>query len=149
MSRQHDSGEPVVCLGLPHVDALLTATDETTNRHGNRVRHVFLDADRYVFDLDRGVWAQFDTDSDAAYFGIWIDKANRRILSYIEGDLYLTRCSEDASYDREIAVMCAFHGPSPAFVTIDDEAVTAYYQDWAEFFIDPANAPDATQESAS
>ena len=34
-------------------------------------------------------------------------------------------------------------------MTIDDEAVIAYYQDRAEFLIDSANAPDTTQESAS
>jgi hypothetical protein len=129
--------------GLPQVDPLLADVPDTVNRHGNRVRHVFLSADRYLFDfhLDLDRWAQLDTESDAWYFGIWVDKAERRVLSYVEGDVYLTRCADDESYDREIAALCAFHGPAPSFVTIDDEKVTAYYQDRARFFIDPKRAP--------
>ena len=125
--------------GIPRVDRLLADADETADQQGNPTRKLFLHADRYLFDfnLDLGEWAQFDTDSDASYFGVWVNKTKLRTLSYVEGDVFFTQCPDAAAYDAEIAEMCSFYGTSPSFVVIDDGGTTAYYQDRNEFFINP------------
>ena len=53
--------------GLRRIDQLLDHAKETVNDHGNRVRHLLLPGDRYIFDwnLDRGVWEEFDSENDA------------------------------------------------------------------------------------
>ncbi len=57
--------------GLRRIDQLLDRAKETVNDCGNRVRHLLLPGDRFLFDfnLDLGVWEQFDTENDASYFG--------------------------------------------------------------------------------
>ena len=129
--------------GIAKIEAFLDAAAETTNRHGNRVRHVFHSTERYAFDfgLDRSQWAQFDTESDHWYFGIWTNKSERRTLSYVEGDIYFVQCADDESYDREVAAMCEFHQPSPEFIVLDKKGRTDYYQDRAQHFIDPTRYP--------
>ena len=134
--------------GISEIDTWLDAADETTNKHGNRVRTIFIEGDRYFFDqhLDLKSWHQFDTAADAPYFGVWTNPGQRRILSFAEGDVSFTQCPDDESYDREIAELCSFHEPAPSFVTIRDGEATAYYQDRAECFIDPSRV---SRESAS
>lgn len=51
----------------------------------------FMDADRYVFDMNlcpysKG-WAQLDSRQDASYYGHWINAEKRQIVSYCEGDV--------------------------------------------------------------
>ena len=131
-------------IGIPEIDRLLESARETRNRHGNRTREIFYNADRYLFDfrLDLQVWAALDTDSDAAYFGLWAAKSLRSFLIYAEGDLRFTQADDDESYDRELAAHCEFHGPSPYMMTLDDHGeAAAYYQDRSELFLDPTRAP--------
>lgn len=126
--------------GIDQVDPLLEAADETTNENGSRVRKAFLMyADRYLFDcqLDSAEWEQFDTENDASYFGVWLNRTKLRTLEYAEGDLIFTQAADAAGYDAEVAGLCAFHGAGPAFVVIDDKAVTKYYQDRSALYIDP------------
>lgn len=129
--------------GIAEIDAFLAGASETTNQHGNRVRHVFHSTERYLFDfnLDLSQWAQFDTESDAWYFGCWTNKSERRVLSYVEGDIYLVECEDDESYDREVAALCEFHKPSPEFIVLDEKGRTDYYQDRSQHFIDPVRYP--------
>ncbi len=134
--------------GIAPVDRLLADAEETRNKQGNRRRQIFLSADRYLFDFNMNLhkWEQFDTTSDAWYFGVWVNKAERRMLHYVEGDVFLTLCDDPESYDAEIAAMCVYYEPAPAFVAIDVEKGqrTDYYQGRVQFFIDPAraNVPD-------
>jgi len=135
--------------GLPAIDVYLVTSEETVNDRGNRTRHTFLlEADRYIFDfnLDSQIWEQFDTDSDAWYFGTWLNKSELRIFQYAEGDLCFTQCDTAEGYDREIAALCAFHEASPAYVVIDDEAVTHYYQDRSTLYIHPPAKPEAVEK---
>jgi len=132
--------------GLPQVDALLEKAEETINEQGHRTRKAFLDADRYLFDFNLdGEWEQFDTEDDAAYFGVWLNKAKLRTLAYIEGDLIFTQCVDAAGYDAKISALCAFHQAAPAFVGIKPASVTKYYQDRSALYINPP----ASSESES
>ena len=48
----------------------------------------FKNADRYVFDFDicRG-WQQWDHESDASYYGNWLNIDKLASISYVEGDI--------------------------------------------------------------
>ena len=128
--------------GIAHIDALLAEAAASSDEKGHQTRQIFLSGERYLFDarldLSDGAWAQLDTEDDASYFGIWVNKTARRILLFAEGDLSFTQCADAASYDAQMAAICSFHEASPSFVAITDDAVTAYYQDRSEFFIDPS-----------
>ena len=129
--------------GLAEIDPFLERAKVTTNPRGNLVRRVFHSTERYLFDfgLDGG-WKQFDTTTDAWYFGIWVNPTRLRTLSYVEGDVFFTQCENAESYDREIANLCAAYEPGAAFTSIDldDEkklaTLTRHFQDRDEFFLD-------------
>ena len=130
--------------GISQVDRLLGIAEETHDDAGHRTREtLLLDTNRYLFDyhLDRDKWRRFDTENDASYFGVWVSKEKLRILEYIEGDVIFTQCDAAAGYDAQIATLCEVHEEAPAFVAIDDESVTAYYQDRNEFFVHPPERP--------
>lgn len=128
---------------IAFIDGLLAATEPSPNRHGNATRQVFHSSNRYIFDtgLAMSRWRQFTTESDAWYFGTWADKEDLRILTYAEGDVIFTQCADAESFDAELAHMCEFHAPAPSFTTIDENAVTRYYEDRREHFVDPERCP--------
>ena len=81
--------------------------------HGPRATHkMFLEASRYVVDFAEDFftegWQQFDTDQDAHYFGIWINKRLKWTLSYMEGDWELVRCKTDESFNAEVNSLVEF-----------------------------------------
>ena len=127
--------------GIRRIDRLLEDADEKLNRHGNRVRHVFHHSERYLFDcnMDMEEWMQFDTRIDAWYYGVWVNKAKRRILTYVEGDVAFTQCDSDETYDAEMAAMCSYYGEASAtsVIDVDEKTMTRFYQDQSQFFIDP------------
>jgi hypothetical protein len=138
--------------GISRIDRLLSFEEETKNQLGNATRGTFLgEADRYLFDfnLNLNEWDQFDTDSDAWYFGTWVNKERLYILQYVEGDVTYTQCEDAESFDKEIAALCSFHGQSPSFVCFDLEAKTEthHYQDRSKFFIDPDRAAEALRQT--
>lgn len=112
----------------------ISESPKTTRRNerGNQVNELFIDdceRSRYAFDydLDKG-WKQYDTDQDASYFGIWVNIAKRKTLTYAEGDLILVTCESDEHLKSELKAMEEFHGePPPAFVAIGNDGVTNYY----------------------
>jgi hypothetical protein len=131
--------------GVKTIDYLFSnEAKERLDEHGNRVLEIFYDRDRYLFDFAPGFldeWMQFDTDQDAHYFGTWINKERRFVLSYCEGDISLVLCKDDEHFDAEVGSMCQFYTSSPAFVTVDEDGtVTKFYQEQREYFIDPARA---------
>lgn len=88
--------------------------NERLNENGNLVECYFNPyIDRYVFDFQRcntkDGWAQFDTEEDASYFGIWVHKEKMKITQYIEGDIFKTRCHSPESFNAEIADLCDFY----------------------------------------
>jgi len=69
--------------------------------------------DRYAFDwgmcsMARG-WAQIDTEQDASYFGTWANPFERKLFSYVEGDVCLTLCDTDQEFVNEILRIKAWH----------------------------------------
>jgi len=89
--------------------------------------------ERYLFDFrvctsERG-WVQYDTDQDAWYYGVWIHVGEREIVNYCEGDLYVTRCPDEESFQAELRDLHAFHGaPPPCAVGFDqDGSRTEFY----------------------
>lgn len=68
---------------------------------------------RYAFDfchcrLNDG-WAQLDTDQDASYFGNWAHPERLHIVSFVEGDITVTKCEDSDEFRTEIERIAAFH----------------------------------------
>jgi len=105
-----------------------------TKDTGAVLEHYFWsEGERYLFDFrvctsERG-WVQYDTSQDAWYYGVWVHVADREIVNYCEGDLYVTRCPDEASFQAELRDLHAFHGaPPPCATGIDtDGSVTKFY----------------------
>jgi hypothetical protein len=110
------------------------------NERGNVIERIFLfNADRYRFDLndcryDKG-WVQFDTTQDAWYFGVWVNKDKRQIITYAEGDVTKVTCPTDESYNKEIEDMIKFYEPGVSFITVNEEGTTHYIQNRQSLFI--------------
>lgn len=76
-------------------------------------RHFIPDTDRYAFDLGfcssaKG-WAQLDTRQDASYYGNWLNPAERKLVSYAEGDIAIVTCETDDEFRAEVDAKCAWH----------------------------------------
>jgi hypothetical protein len=80
-------------------------------------------------------WQQWDTDQDAWYYGVWVNFSRRMIVTYCEGDLYITISLDDASYKAEIQRLKDFHGEAPvtAWAIDADGTQTLYQPDWPDF----------------
>ena len=106
------------------------------NDRGNAVSSAFVGScDRYVFDsklctADNG-FEQFDTDQDAHYFGVWVNRKEMVTVTYAEGDLTLVACASLEGFKAEIADAEEFYGKAPPMaIGIDlDGAVTEFYDD--------------------
>lgn len=93
-------------------------------------------SDRYEIDVadDFAGWAQYDTDQDAAYHGVWVHRADRAVLSYCEGDWSLEVYADDATYCAAIEHMNSVYGAGFIAKTIDaDGTLTVHRQDRTEF----------------
>jgi hypothetical protein len=121
--------------------------DAQPNPRGNAVYRTNLPEDRYVIDFAPDFtpegWQQFDTDQDAHYFGVWVNKAKRLTLTYAEGDWVLVECPTAETYRAEILGMCEFFGEGMIAKTIESDRgkgipdlVTTYRQDRAAMFLE-------------
>lgn len=125
----------------------VTCTDRgiTIDSNGNKVERFFdssPDRCRYEWDGDPG-WEQFDTDQDAWYFGVWVNKQTRQIRVYAEGDLTVTTCPTVAHFNAEIRRMCEpvwpeGNGYGEGFIAkaIGPEGTTVLRQDRTMFLIE-------------
>jgi len=106
------------------------------NKRGNHIDRGFrYNIDRYYFDFkachsSKG-WEQYDTNQDASYFGIWINRDKRQILTYAEGDITLVTCPTVEGFIKEIKSMNEFYGEAPpAFRCISrDGKITHIFTD--------------------
>lgn len=94
------------------------------NKRGNTVIRRFHSTERYLFDFrlctPKKGWKQYDTNQDAWYFGVWVNRDKRVILTYAEGDITVVKCPAEDNYHAELRHMDEFYGPPPpACVTID------------------------------
>ena len=91
---------------------------------------------RYVIDfaLDFKGWTQYDTDQDAAYFGVWIHRTDLLVLTYAEGDWTLKVCETQLQFHKEIKSMNEFYGEGTECTVIDNAAqtITTFRQDRVE-----------------
>lgn len=107
--------------------------------HGQKVYRLFFPSERYVIDFadefTADGWEQFDTDQDAPYFGVWVNRGRRHILTYAEGDWTLVVCPTTESYNAEIKEACDFYGKGFICKAIDHETgeLTTYVQDRSRF----------------
>ena len=127
--------------GIPAIDSRLASAESSRDQNGNTFLYLFLeDTERYLFDfeMDCDRWEQFDTRSDASYFGIWISKKDLRKLTFAEGDLTAVQFVDEMAFDRGVAEMCRCYEESPAFTIIDPSkgTVTHHYEDRELHFID-------------
>jgi len=107
----------------------------TINDNGATVTHTFhLNRERYYYDthlLALG-YQQYDTDQDFRCFGVWVHLEERRIVTFAEGDEYITSCPSLEIFKKELQDMAAFYGaPPPPATSIDTETgvVTHYFAD--------------------
>ena len=106
---------------------------------GNPIRRHFADTGRYMVDFATDFtaegWKQYDTDQDAAFFGVWVNPSQRLTLCYAEGDWEVVSCPTVAAYNAELAIMGEFYGEGRIALVIDGAtgAATEYRQDRAEF----------------
>lgn len=109
------------------------------NKNGNRVVRGFIgDGSRYIFDGSlKEDWQQYDTDQDASYFGVWVNKKMRHIITYAEGDVTRVICYSDENFNKQIESMNSFYGEGKEFVTLDmeDGKRTEYRQERSKFLI--------------
>ena len=82
-------------------------------------------------------WEQFDTDQDAAYFGVWVNKSKFLTLTYAEGDWTLVECHDKDHFNAEVLDAIKFYGEGFIFKAIDFEAktCTTVVQNRQEFLI--------------
>jgi hypothetical protein len=71
------------------------------------------DGDRYMFDFDhcsysKG-WCQLDTGQDARWFGTWIHPEDRKILTYLEGDVHIITADDNAELVQEVEEIKAWN----------------------------------------
>lgn len=103
----------------------------TRERDGSKLDDYFtMDGSRYEFDLrlkSKDGWEQFDTNQDAGYFGVWINRDARMTVTYAEGDLTIKYDIPDM--EKEYKDMCDFYGKAPAWATTidNDGTVTKHY----------------------
>ena len=109
------------------------------NSRGNQIERSWWSTERYRWDFDEKLtadgWEQYDTDQDAWYFGVWINKKLLQVRSYAEGDITLVTCPDIEHFNAEIRSMNEFYGDGFICKTIDEKGITVYRQDRNEFFI--------------
>ncbi len=114
--------------------AKLPDSRRDTNERGNLVTSAFTDGlNRYFFDdrvHRRGAgWQQWDTSQDAPYFGVWVHRDLRQVLTFAEGDITVVECPDDAGFKAELESMERCYGEEPPAATAygPDGSVTHIY----------------------
>jgi len=108
------------------------------NERGNILHRLFSPSERYVIDFAETFkadgWEQYDTDQDAPYFGVWVNRRKLMTLNYAEGDWTLVTCPGSEHFDAEIADANEFYGEGFICKVIDDNGdMTIYCQDRNKF----------------
>jgi hypothetical protein len=67
------------------------------------------DGDRYAFDFElchfKKGWAQVDSGQDASYYGNWANPAQRKLVSYCEGDVTIKSADTDEEFVAEVRAL--------------------------------------------
>lgn len=109
------------------------------NARNNIIFRAFFPSERYLIDFSEGFlktdWKQYDTNQDAPYFGVWVNKTSLETLTYCEGDWTLVKCLTKENFNAEIENMIECYEPGYEFKTIGPEGLTIYEQDRKDFFV--------------
>lgn len=110
------------------------------NERGNEITRGFLQTERYRWDFNEKWrsegWEQYDTDQDAWYFGVWVNKKLLQTFNYAEGDTCLVKCPDAEHFNAEIESMNKFYGAGFIAKVIDEKGqMTVYQQDRSKFLI--------------
>jgi hypothetical protein len=91
---------------------------------------------RYLFDFELNLkeWLQFDTTEDAHYFGIWVNPRTLEILTFAEGDVSLVVYADAETYNAGIDRLRELHTHAPAFIAIDLDGITEFYDNSDAFY---------------
>lgn len=113
------------------------AYETASTKAGCTVRQFFLPLERYVVDFAPDFkaegWEQFDTDQDAAYFGVWVNSKQLVVLTYCEGDWSIEECPSQEHYRAAIERLCAFYAEGKVCTVIGSEGVVECRQDRDRF----------------
>ena len=112
--------------------------DAEPNDRGNTIYRLCHSSERYLIDFADNFtaegWEQYDTDQDAPYFGVWLNRGSRTTLTYCEGDWCLVDCPTDQSYNLEVQNANEFYGEGRIALVIDQGGTsTEYRQDRSRF----------------
>lgn len=84
------------------------------------------DGTRYPWDHELVPigFAQIDTTEDASWYGHWACPKLRKLVSFVEGDICITKCTTDGEFISEVRRTCAWHIHHDQFKGIDPPAST-------------------------
>ena len=92
--------------------------------------------DRYQFDFERcnykQGWAQVDTASDAWYYGNWANPLERKMVSYVEGDICETSADTDEEFCHLVRECIEWHQKNETWKGIDgmcNEAIISRFEE--------------------
>lgn len=103
---------------LRHLKRAIKTAPFEVNRRGNRVDRSFRETGSYEFahKLPAQGFQQYPTDQDAAWFGVWVNVAERKVFTFAEGDCIMVSCPAQESFIKEIEYLRSCYGPAPAFM---------------------------------
>lgn len=64
--------------------------------------------DRYQFDYSdykQDGWFLYTSETDAWYYGNWVNPSKMQTLAYLEGDIILIQCKDRDAYRQELQAM--------------------------------------------
>ncbi len=120
-------------------ERLKASGSKSETDRGMPIWRLFRDSERYLIDFATDFtvegWEQFDTDQDAAYFGVWVNPQTLTTLTYAEGDWSVVQCSDKAAYNAEIQSMLDFYGEGFVAKAFDGNSWETLRQDRTAFLI--------------
>jgi hypothetical protein len=115
---------------MRHLKQAFKTAPPELNPRGNQVYRWFRETSSYRFAsaLPAQGYRQYDTDQDAAWFGVWINVEAGKIFTFAEGDCILVSCPTRAGFISELTHMESFYGSAPEFMRVlgEDGTVTRY-----------------------
>ena len=82
-----------------------------TNKNGCTITRSFnCYRERYYYDERLNGFDQYDTDQDAPYFGIWVNRETLETVTFAEGDTTKVHAPNQSAFDAELADMDEFYG---------------------------------------
>jgi len=97
------------------------------------------DSGRYFWDNTLDDWTQYDTDQDAWYFGVWVNKEALSVFTYAEGDVSYVVAHDIDCFNRYVEQMNEAYGEGSICTTFGDDGMVTYVQDRSKFLIKEAS----------